>query len=204
MLQNTQTKKDPSKIHLPEFDYSIFNKSEKIGNDPKKILEKVGVKTNDIIVDFGCGSGFYTIEAAKIAGNDGKVFAVDINRDILDHLKQKSIESGLRNIYGIKADLEKEDSTGLDENLVDVALMMNLLYLVKNKEILLKEAYKILKSNGKLVIMEWSEKGNLNMLEKEELVKGKEIKELAIRIGFKKIMAFEAGIAHEVQVFIKS
>jgi len=198
-----EVKKDSSKIHLPEFDYSIFNKSEKIGNDPKKILEKIGLKTNDIVVDFGCGAGFYTIEAAKITGINGKVFAIDINRDILDHLKQKAIESGLRNIYGIKTDLEKEDSTGLDEGLANVALMINLLYLIKNKEILLREAYRILKSNAKLVIMEWSEKGELNMLEKEELVKNKEIKDLATRIGFKKIMTFEAGISHEVQVYIK-
>jgi ubiquinone/menaquinone biosynthesis C-methylase UbiE len=201
--KNSISALDPTKIHLPEFDYSIFNKSEKIGNDPKKILEKIGLKANDILVDFGSGAGFYTIEAAKIVGNSGKVFAIDINRDILDHLKQKAIDSGLRNIYGIKTDLEKEDSTGLDEGSTDVALMMNLLYLIKNKEILLKGVHKILKPNGKLIVMEWSEKGKLNMLEREQVVKNKEIKDLATKVGFKKVMTFEAGLSHEVNVFMK-
>jgi ubiquinone/menaquinone biosynthesis C-methylase UbiE len=195
---------DPYKISLPDFDASTLNGSKKIGSDPKAILENAGVSEGEVVVDLGCGVGFFVMEIAKIVGNTGKVFAVDIRKEILDSLKTKSIDSGMRNIYGIVADLEKPGSTGLDADSVDVVLMINLLFLIKNKEVVLSEAHRILKSGSKLVIMDWLEKGQHTMIEKEQIVSTKEIKELTRKLGFKKLKTFEAGLAHEVSVFEKS
>jgi len=195
---------DPFKISLPKFDISSFTDGKKIGSDPKAILENAGVSEGETVADFGCGVGFFVMEIAKIIGPAGKVFAIDINKDLLDSLKGKAIDSGMRNIYGVLADLEKPGATGLDGDSVDVVLMINLLYLIKNKEAVLKEAHRVLNKGGKLVIMDWSSNGQHTMIEKEQLVSTKEIKELTSKLDFKKLKTFEAGLAHEVNVFIKN
>jgi ubiquinone/menaquinone biosynthesis C-methylase UbiE len=194
---------DPFKITLPKFDTLVLGASKKIGSNPRAILESAGIAPGEMVADFGCGVGFFVIEAAKIVGNTGKIFAVDINRELLDSLKTKAIDSGMRNIYGVLADLEKPLSTGLDNESVDIVLMINLLYLINKKDIVLEEAYRILKKGGKLVIMDWAEKANHTMLEKAEIVSAKEIKELTRKLDFRKLKTFEAGLAHEVNVFRK-
>ncbi len=64
----------------------------------RKILEKIGVSRDQIVLDFGCGSGIYTIPTAKIAGERGKVYALDKDRQVLDELMQKAKSAGLKNI----------------------------------------------------------------------------------------------------------
>lgn len=203
MIEQNAQKQDPYKITLPKFDPAVVFRSQKIGSEPKKILENIGIVPGSKIADFGCGVGYFVIDAAKMTGSDGKVFAIDIDRKILDVVKTKAIESGLRNIYGIKADLEKPMSTGLEDESIDLALMINILYMIDKKEEVLKEAYRVLKSGGKLAIMEWSEKGEASLLERSEAVSTREINEFARKLGFKKLKSFEASVSHEVVVFLK-
>jgi len=201
--KNSGLDSNPYKITLPKFDISVFGASKKIGSNPQAILENAGVSEGEIVADFGCGVGFFVIEIAKIVGSAGKVFAIDINRELLDSLKTKALDSGLRNIYGILADLEKPGATGLDDESVDVVLMINLLYLINKKDVVLSEAQRILKKEGRLIVMDWAEKGEHTMLEKAQIVSVKEIKELTRKLGFRKLKSFEAGLAHEVNVFRK-
>ena len=54
-----------------------------------KILKKTGIKRGKTVLDFGCGSGTYTIPAAKIVGKEGKVYALDKDKKVLDELIKK-------------------------------------------------------------------------------------------------------------------
>ena len=194
---------DSFKIKLPTIDPRILGGGQKIGSNPRAILENAGVSEGEIVADFGCGVGFFVMEISKLVGKDGKVFAIDISRELLDSLKEKAIDSGMRNIYGILADLEKPGSTGLENESVDVVLMINLLYLINKKDVVLAEAQRILKKGGKLVVMDWTEKAEHTMIEKEQMVSSKDIKELTRKLSFRKLKTFEAGLAHEVNVFRK-
>lgn len=194
---------DSFKIDLPKFDISVYGKSDEVGSNPNAILRNAEISQGEKVADFGCGVGYFVMEASRIVGVSGRIFAIDISKDILDALKRKAIDSGRRNIYGIKADLEKPSSTGLDNESVDVVLIINVLYLVQKKETVLKEARRILKKGGKLVIMDWDEKGKLLMIEDDQVVGAKEIKELMRKLEFKKMKSFKAGLAHEVGVYTK-
>ena len=63
-----------------------------------EVLERVGINRGQIVLDFGCGSGMYTIPATKIVGEQGRVYALDKDKKALDELMQKGEPTGLRNI----------------------------------------------------------------------------------------------------------
>jgi len=73
----------------------------------REILKKVGVEEGQIILDFGCGGGNYTIPAAKIIGNEGKVYAVDEDGYKLKDLEEKAKSANLSNIEIIRTSLSR-------------------------------------------------------------------------------------------------
>jgi len=121
--------------------------------DPKQILKQVGLKIDDVAVDFGSGSGGWALPLAKML-EQGKVIAVDIQEEPLSSLEAKAKIAGLKNIEKIRADVE-EDQLSLDNSSVDLVLMTNLLFQVENKEAVFKEARRILKPKGKILIVDW-------------------------------------------------
>lgn len=65
---------------------------------PLRILQEAGVQSGMKILDFGCGPGSFSIAAAKLAGDTGRVSAVDISPLALDHVQKKSSRLHIGNI----------------------------------------------------------------------------------------------------------
>jgi len=194
---------DPNKIVLPKFDSSIFDGSRKIGSKPEEIIAEIGIMKDEVVADFGCGVGYFVLEVARIIGDNGKIYAVDLDQKVLDSLKSKALESGMKNIYGILANLETPGSTKIPDNSCDVVLIINLLYLIEKKKEVLGEAYRILKTSGKMVIMDWSHKMGASILNKEDHVNVREVRDISRAIGFRFLKSFEAGISHEINIYIR-
>jgi len=119
---------------------------------PEDILRKMGLseKVKDV-VDFGCGYGTFTLPAAKIVS--GVVYAVDIEEEMVESIKDKSKKSGLQNIKALRKDIESE-GTGLKDESVDYVLLFNILHGENPKKIL-REAYRIIKPGGRIGIIHW-------------------------------------------------
>jgi ubiquinone/menaquinone biosynthesis C-methylase UbiE len=113
-------------------------------------LTASGVKSGGVVLDFGCGSGIYTIPAAQAVGATGKVYAVDINSTALDRMERKAERSGLRNI--VRIDASKDDGIPLDDEAVDFMLLIDVLQKIADKEALLQEAHRLLRPEGVLLI----------------------------------------------------
>ena len=61
---------------------------------PKLKLENIGLSAGMVFMDIGCGYGFFTIPAAKIVGEKGRVYAVDIDASAIDRLQREAAEKG--------------------------------------------------------------------------------------------------------------
>ena len=91
-----------------------------------EVLKKAGIKRGNTILDFGCGSGTYTIPAAKIVSEEGIVYALDKDKKVLDELMQKAESAGLRNIKRI--DTSGELKIPLADESVDIVLLYDVFH----------------------------------------------------------------------------
>ncbi|MFW9988341.1 MAG: class I SAM-dependent methyltransferase, partial [Candidatus Odinarchaeota archaeon] len=113
----------------------------------ESILREYGIKSGQNILDFGCGSGVYSVIASKIIGDKGKIYALDYDENPLEELSDKIKNQNISNIEVIKT--SKEISVPLNSNSIDIVLMYDVYHLLDKDERvnLLNEIYRILKKN---------------------------------------------------------
>ena len=124
-------------------------------------LIDVGIEQNQTVMDFGCGKGNYTIPAAMVVGEGGRVYAVDKNKESLDELMQRSEKIGLKNIERI--DVPEETKVPLREESVDVVLLYDVIHLVDNRKELLAEMCRISKPNALISVYPKHHQKDMNM-----------------------------------------
>ena len=118
-------------------------------------LKDIGIRKGQKVLDFGCGSGNYTIPAAMIVGKNGLVYALDKDKRTLDELIHKAESMGLKNI--IRLDTSREAGIGLDNESVDVVLLCDVLHhyyfpRAEDRRRLLIEVCRVLKPNAILLL----------------------------------------------------
>jgi SAM-dependent methyltransferase len=120
--------------------------------DPNKTLKLLGVDCSiRDVADFGCGYGTFTIPAAQMIS--GKIYALDIEPEMVKTVERKAKELNLNNVVAVLRDFISEGS-GLNDLSVDFVFLFNILH-ADNPDILLKDAYRILASGGKAGIIHW-------------------------------------------------
>jgi ubiquinone/menaquinone biosynthesis C-methylase UbiE len=123
--------------------------------DPIKNLKALGLREDHIVADLGAGTGHYAIAAGKIV-TKGKVYAVEIIKDFLTTIKNKITEAHLNNVEILWGDIEKIGGTKIKDNIVDVVIASNVLFQVENKNKFIDEIKRILKPEGRVLLVDWS------------------------------------------------
>lgn len=132
----------------------LTRKSRDREEQPRKLLDALGIKRKQQVCDFGCGNGFHTLELAKRVGPKGKVFAVDIQQEMLDLLKLRADPRGLKNIVLV---LATEEGSHLPKEKLDLVLMVDVYHELFEPEKILAEIHASLNKNGRLVLVEFRE-----------------------------------------------
>lgn len=159
--------------------------------NPIQVLKQLKLKPAMIAADFGCGSGFWVLPLARTL-EEGRVYGVDILEEPLSALRSKAKTEKLYNVVSMKADVEK--GTTLLSGSCDLVLMTNLLFQVANKKGILNEGKRVLKKNGRILVVEWKKDAAFGP--EQGRVSVEEIKELAEELGLKVEKEFEAGPSH--------
>ena len=115
------------------------------------IVQRIGIRKGQTVLDFGCGFGTYTIPVARIVGRKGKVYALDKDKDGLTDLMQKADSAHLKNMEIITS--SGAPKIELPEESVDVALLFDVLHRyyfpeVDDRRRIMDEIYRITKANG--------------------------------------------------------
>lgn len=169
--------------------------------DPNQVLDRLDLAENMIAADFGSGSGGWAIPLARRL-KDGKVFAIDIQREPLSVLEGKAKTGKILNIQTVCSNAENRRGSKLGENSFDLVLMTNLLFQTENKKAVFAEAKRILKKGGKILVVDWLTESSLGPEKGRVLPQAAE--KLAKENGFKKEKEFKAGSHHYGIVFTKS
>lgn len=177
------------------------------GNELLKIdvFKKIGLEEGMRVGDLGCGNlAYYAINSAKIVGKKGFVFAVDILKPVLSAVNNLINQEGLENIKTVWSNLEIPGATNIPAESLDVAFIHNVLFQSVEHETFLKESARLLKPNGKLMIIDWKKIGAPFGPPVKDRPNPEKIEQQAIRAGLKLIEKFEAGPYHFGMIFIKS
>ncbi len=113
------------------------------------LTDVAGINKGMICVDLGCGTGAFSFPMVLQVGEEGVVYAVDDSAEMLDYLRTKNPPPNLRLVH---SDAEQ---TGLDSRIADLCLLAFILHEVKQADTLVAEAFRLLKPEGKLLIVEW-------------------------------------------------
>ena len=172
--------------------------------DAKKILERVGIAEGMKITDLGCGgAGHFCMPAAHLVGNIGTVYAVDIQKTVLEGVKSRCKIEGANNLKTIQANVESYKSTGIEDGSCDLVMLINILFQSHKHFDMLKEAIRILKNSGTLLIIDWNQSVIPFGPPIESRVKKNEINALLYKLASERINEFDAGKYHFGMIFKK-
>jgi len=196
-LENAQEQSDAinrptSKPYTGEL--SIFEdpkRDEKL--QPDRIMDILGIKEGSTVVDVGAGSGWFTVRAARRVGNGGIVYAVDINRDYLDYIENRSKRESLANIRVI---LGKEDDPLLPAKSVDAILLLKTYHEVAQPIRLLKRTREAMRAGALLGIIDRNGKGDDHGIDKDVVIKEAE------RAGFVLVNQYDFVKPDNVDYFL--
>ncbi len=136
--------------HMGSF---LLSEERRKWQDPEKILDIVNPPRDGIMVDLGCGPGFFTLPAAVRMGGKGTMIGIDASPKLLSICSQRLAES-----KGARADLillELDEMIPFMDGSVDFVLLANVLHDFQKPEALLGEAGRVLKSGGRIVNIDW-------------------------------------------------
>ncbi len=163
---------------------------------PQDNVLQMGLAEGMKVGDFGAGSGHYAFAAAKIVGEKGRVYAVDVQEDVLTRLKAEAHHLRLKNVETIWGDLEKLGGTALKEQSLDAVILSNTLFQIERKKEMIDEIRRVLRSGGKLLVVDWAGcYGGIGPSE-ARIVSEHAAEELFIGAGFHKAKGFRGGAHH--------
>ncbi|PJA47212.1 hypothetical protein CO172_02625 [Candidatus Uhrbacteria bacterium CG_4_9_14_3_um_filter_36_7] len=165
--------------------------------DPFVILQKTFLAPKMCYIDLGSGNlGHFVFAAARIAGEEGCIYAVDILKSALSSIQRRAQFESIHTIIPVWADLERERELDIPLNSAHVLSLINMSWILKHRPKLLFEIKRILKNNGQLLIVDWKKHlPGLSSHTKEHLSED-EILKIVETAGFKKQDQFLAGPYH--------
>ena len=123
---------------------------------PELVASHFHVRDGDLVGDFGAGSGaFVSILAAKV-GSSGRVFACEIERGLVEKIGSLIRNERLRNVDPLWCDLETPRGIKLADGCLDVAIVVNTLYQLVDREEAIREKRRTLRSGGVIYVVDWS------------------------------------------------
>jgi len=170
-------------------------------SSPRDNVLQLGLREGMTVGDFGAGSGHYTRAAAAAVGQVGKVYAIDVQEDVLKHLRLNLHEQHHGIIDAVWGDIEKSGGTHLRNQSLDAIMLANTLFQVENRPGLLEEIRRVLKSGGKLMVIDWAGSYGGMGPAPEQVITEHEAEALFINDGFHKVKSFRAGSHHYGIIF---
>jgi len=172
--------------------------------DPSFIIKSAGIKDGFKVADFGCGAtGHFIFPTSRTVGNRGTVYAIDILKSVLESISRRANEENISNIKTVWSDIEVYNATSLETASLDVGLLINNLCISKKRPEVLRETIRMIKKNGRLLVVEWDSSSAPIGPSSEKKVNPELLKKAGEKLGLKVEDYFPAGKYHYGVLFTK-
>ena len=124
--------------------------------DPEKVFAGLRLRPDTVLLDVACGAGNYTLAAAEFIGEEGSIIAVDLWEEGIASLRERIAELGLTRVHAEVGDVSRR--LPAEDDSIDVALVATVLHdlvAAGTAEGTLRELARVLKPQGRLVIVEF-------------------------------------------------
>ncbi len=169
---------------------------------PEEVVAQAELGKGEVVADFGCGAGFYSVAAARAVGLDGVVYAVDIMPERLAATQSAAQHAGFKNVRVVLADLELP-LRDIDAVSCDMVIASNILHLTDKRDAVLRNAYYCLKTGGRLLVVEWKKGYSVFGPSQRSRVGREELLTSIGASGFKFVEELESDHSHVVLLFRK-
>lgn len=144
--------------HTHQHRFGDADKWSKVFDDPKRdawqrpheVIQALGLKPDAVVADIGAGTGYFSVRLAR-AVSAGRVYAVDLEPDMVKHLGERARREGLKNLLAIAA---APDDPRLPES-ADLILFVNVYHHVESRERYFSRLASALKPGGRLAILDF-------------------------------------------------
>lgn len=172
--------------------------------DVPDLLKKVDVAPGQVAADLGCGGGgHFVAPLAVTVGSSGLVYAVDIQKKVLNSLEASIKLQNLGNIRLIWSNLEEVGAADIPNDSCDIAFIANVLFQNDRHEAIMQEAARIVRPGGRIVVVDWKHYKAPFGPPDERRVSPDRVREIGSSIGLQPILEFDVGAYHYAVVFRK-
>jgi len=169
------------------------------------VLSQGEIRQGMKVADLGCGTtGHFVFPAAELIGKEGKVYAVDIQKGVLAAIESRGRLEGVENVETVWSDIERPGATKIPEASLDLTLLINNLFVAKQRDNLAREVIRLMAPGGRLVVADWKMTQAPFGPPVQDRVPPEEAKKLFTAHGLGLEKEFEAGKYHYGLVFKKS
>lgn len=172
--------------------------------DINGILGRMGIDERQKVAELGCGNfGFFVFPLARLVGKQGKVYAVDILKPTLEEIGREAKKENLTQVATVWSNLEIFKATAIESSSLDRALLVNVLHQSDKRTEILREAIRLLKRGGRLLVVEWSSADLPLGPPADKRIRREALIAAAPKLGLSLKDSFEAGPCHFGLIFIK-
>lgn len=173
-------------------------------SDPNTIVAALNIPIGATVADLGAGTGAFSFVLAQKVGPTGKVYACDVQKDLLTRLQNDAQDRHVTNIQTVLSNIETHQGTKLRDESIDWVVVANVLFQIEDRPGFIKEIKRILKSTGSVLIVDWSESfGNLGP-HVNQVISLSDTEKLFTEQGFHMLpQVIDAGAHHYGTIFKK-
>ena len=176
-------------------------------SSPEQNIGELNLKENSVVVDLGCGTGHYVFAVANALnalGKKGVVYAVDVQKSLLEKVSAEASRIGLGNVRVVWGDIDIVGGTKLADSIADIVIISNVLFQSENKESFLREGIRLLKARGQMLVVDWLDSYAGMGPSQTMLVRPEFVTQTLLGLGLTKKRDFSAGAHHWGIIFQKS
>ena len=165
-------------------------------SDPKHSIAQFELQSGSRVADLGAGTGTLSVLIAQAVGDKGKVYAIEVQKNLLDALKNHAKEARVHNVEALWGDIERPNGTHLKDESMDAVVASNVLFQVEHKAGFVAEVKRILRPDGRLLLIDWTESFRGTGPHIEQVVTEAEARRMFEQGGFRYIKKIQAGQHH--------